>query len=233
METININKNMKVMHIYATSTKKIVLPKKILAQLPKGKILGLTASIQHSDQLVSIQKQLPGSIIGGQTLGCRTEQANKLKNKVDAFLFIGTGFFHPIKIALNNHKPVYCYDPESETIEILPQEIIDEYEDTIRKQLTAFLFAKKVGILVSVKNGQHQIQKAKELAARKDKEYFLFAVDTLEYHRLEDFNFINIWVNTACNRISDRKPNFVEIDDVLTMLKQSDEEKSMNIIVSR
>src|SRR3989338_3773706 len=135
MEVININKDMKVLHLYAKSTKKVVLPKDILDKLPKG-ILGLTASIQHSDQLVEIQKQIPKSIIGGQTLGCRTEQANKLKNKVDAFLFIGTGFFHPIKIALNNKKPVYCYDPESETLEILPQEIIEEYQEFVQKQLT-------------------------------------------------------------------------------------------------
>ena len=111
MESIKINKDMKVMHIYARSTKKIVIPKKVLDQLPKNKILGLCASIQHSDQLLEIQKQIPGSIIGGQTLGCRTEQANRLKNKVGAFFFIGTGHFHPIKIALNNKKKVYCYDP--------------------------------------------------------------------------------------------------------------------------
>lgn len=207
------------MHIYARSTKKIVIPKKVLDQLPKNKILGLCASIQHSDQLLEIQKQIPGSIIGGQTLGCRTEQANRLKNKVGAFFFIGTGHFHPIKIALNNKKQVYCYDPESETLEILPEHIVKEYEDMRMRQLTGFLHAKNVGILVTVKTGQHQLQKAKELAARKDKQYYLFAVDTMDQQRLVDFNFIEVWVNTACNRISDRKPHFVEIDDIFEMEK--------------
>ena len=52
---------------------------------------------------------------------------------------------------------------------------------------------------------------------RKDKNYFLFAVDTVDQQRLIDFNFIDIWVNTACNRISDRKRDFVEIDDIFSM----------------
>ena len=217
MEVIKINRDMKVMHIYAKSTKKIVIPKKILEKLPKNTVLGICASIQHSDQLNDIQKQVPNSIIGGQTLGCRTEHANKLKAKVDAYFFVGTGFFHPIKIALNNKKPVYCYDPESETLEVLPDEIIKEYEEMRMRQLTGFLAAKNVGILVTVKTGQHQLQKAKLLAARKDRNYFLFAVDTIDQQRLVDFNFINVWVNTACNRVSDRKPNFVEIDDIFEM----------------
>ena len=59
MEIIKINKDMKVMHIYARSTKNIIIPKKVLAKLPKDKKLGLCASIQHSDQLKNIQKQIP------------------------------------------------------------------------------------------------------------------------------------------------------------------------------
>lgn len=217
MEIIKINKDMKVMHIYARSTKNIVIPKKVLAKLPKDKKLGLCASIQHSDQLKNIQKQIPNSILGGQTLGCRTEQVNKLKNKVDAFFFIGTGYFHPIKIALNNKLPVYCYNTDVETLQLLPGDMVKEYEDMQMKQLGNFLHAKNVGILVTVKTGQHQLYKAKQLMERKDKNYFLFAVDTVDQQRLIDFNFIDIWVNTACNRISDRKRDFVEIDDIFAM----------------
>lgn len=212
------------MHLYAKAKKKIVIPQKILEQLPKDKILGLNASIQHSDQLEHIHKQIPNSLVGGQTLGCRTEHANKLQNKVDAYLFIGTGHFHPIKIALNNKKPVYCYDPEAETLELLPETIVQEYEDMKMKQLARFLSAKNVGILVSVKSGQHQLHKAQQLAKRKDRNYYLFAVDTLDQQRLVDFNFIEMWVNTACNRISDRKTKFVEIDDIFDMFREAEKE---------
>ncbi|MBS3176964.1 diphthamide synthesis protein [Candidatus Woesearchaeota archaeon] len=222
MELIKVNKDMKVMYVYAKSTQDASLSKKALAKLPKSKIYGLVTSIQHLDQLSKIQKQIPNSIIGGQTLGCRTENANRLKDKVDAFLFIGSGNFHPIKIALTTKKPVYCYNPETQELSLLSKEIVDEYEQIQMKQLTGFLAAKNVGILVTVKTGQHQLMKAKELKARGDKNYCLFAFDTLEIDRLADFNFIDVWVNTGCNRISDRKLNFVEIDDIFEMYKSSE-----------
>jgi len=54
-----------------------------------------------------------------------------------------------------------------------------------------------------------------EFSKRKDKKYYLFAFDTLQANELENFPFIDCWVNTACSRIADEKSNIVNIDDIL------------------
>jgi diphthamide biosynthesis enzyme Dph1/Dph2-like protein len=58
--------------------------------------------------------------------------------------------------------------------------------------LVKFISAKKIGILVSTKHGQSRIEKALELAKKKDKEYYIFAFDTLNLSDLENFPFIEM-----------------------------------------
>ena len=67
---------------------------------------------------------------------------------------------------------------------------------------------------MSTKHGQSRIEKALELAKKKDKEYYIFAFDTLNLSDLENFPFIQCWVNTACPRISEDKGNIVNIEEI-------------------
>ena len=50
---------------------------------------------------------------------------------------------------------------------------------------------------------------------KKDKNYFIFAFDTLNISDLENFPFIDCWVNTACPRIADERKNMINISDIL------------------
>ncbi len=63
-------------------------------------------------------------------------------------------------------------------------------------------------------NGQSRMKDAMKLAERKDKQYYIFAFDTLNEMDLENFPFIQAWVNTACPRIADNRKGMINIDDI-------------------
>jgi len=89
--------------------------------------------------------------------------------------------------------------------------------------LMKYLHAKTVGILVSTKPGQSgnkinipdvKMKSVLELINRKDKECYIFAFDTLDPSDLENFPFIECWVNTACPRITDEKKGIINLADM-------------------
>lgn len=206
---------MKILHIHAKAVIDIKLPDKELKKLPKN--IGLVTTVQHLHKLADVQAQLPDSIIGGQILGCDVSAAEKINNKVDAFLFIGSGVFHPLAVALKTKKPVFCWNPFVKELRTVDKKDIEAYEKKKKVSLTKFLSSDRVGILVCVKPGQYHLEKALKLKEKGDKDYYLFQFDTLNLSELENFNFIQCWVNTACPRISEDKANIINIDDILDL----------------
>src|SRR3989344_2423551 len=101
----------------------------IKESLKKVKIngrMGLITTIQFLDQLKLANKILKNSVIGDQILGCNIKNAEKIKDKVDFFLYIGSGRFHPIYVAQKIKKPVYILNPNTnEFSKIDESEIID------------------------------------------------------------------------------------------------------------
>jgi 2-(3-amino-3-carboxypropyl)histidine synthase len=214
---------MDVHFIHAKSNEDITLPVEAIKQLPK--IVGIVTTIQHKHKLPDVLAQLPHAVLGGQVLGCRADHAKRIKDKVDAFLYIGSGRFHPIQVALETNKNVFCWNPFTKTLTPLDKNTIQDYKKRVKVSLMKFFSAKKVGILLSTKLGQNdnkinkytlelKMKKANQLLARKDKDYYLFAFDTLTPTDMEHFNFIDCWINTACSRIADAKTNIVNVDDI-------------------
>ena len=72
--------------------------------------------------------------------------------------------------------------------------------------------AKKIGILVTIKPGQQYLNhaiKLKEKIESQGKKAFIFVDDIIDLKQLENYPFIETWVNTACPRIgSDDIINF-------------------------
>lgn len=204
---------MKTLFVHARSTKDVVIPESVKKKLPKK--LGIVASIQFAHRIPDITKQIPGAVEGGQLLGCNAAMAGKINAKVDAFLFVGSGVFHPINVALQGKKPVYCYNPYTNEFKQLDQKEIDSYEKSRKGAVLRFLNAKRVGIIVSTKIGQKNLQRALQLKKKGDKEYYIFVCDTMDFKSLEDFNFIDCWVNTACPRIDDQRSGIVSINDLV------------------
>ncbi len=48
----------------------------------------------------------------------------------------------------------------------------------------------------------------------KNKRFYKFVFDTLDYSQLENFPFIECWVNTACPRIFDDLRSIINIQDI-------------------
>jgi len=77
----------------------------------------------------------------------------------------------------------------------------------------------KIGIIVSLKPGQNNFylaHKLKEKLEKLNKKVYLFLFDNVE--NLEDFNFIELWINTACPRIEGKR--IVQAYEVLKYLEE-------------
>lgn len=183
------------------------------AGLPKR--LGIVASVQHLDLVEPLGKALEETgrtarwelgdhrlRYAAQALGCNYTGAQRVAAEVDAFLFLGTGQFHPLGLAFSVDRPVYSLDPLQATLE--PP--LDRAALIARRQLTvaALRDAQRWGILVSSFPGQHRPGMAKALQARaaahgRSAEMILFA-------RLDPQDLVGrdleAYVSTACPRIA-------------------------------
>jgi 2-(3-amino-3-carboxypropyl)histidine synthase len=178
----------------------------------RSKKVGIAATVQHIhklDQALEILKDhgiegLVGPAGGrikypGQVLGCCYSTAKALE--VDEFLFIGTGQFHPLGIALATGKRVVTADPISgEASEIDSKPMQRRRFGAISRAMDAQRFA----VLISKKPGQKRMDLArrmKTLGEAKGKEMFLVYMDNIEPDRLLNLG-IEAAVSTACPRIA-------------------------------
>lgn len=204
---------MKTLFVHARSTIDVVIPESVKKKLPKR--VGIVASIQVAHRIPDIVKQIPGAVEGGQVLGCNAAMAGRIASKVDGYLFVGSGIFHPINVALDTKKPVWTYNPHTKEFKQLDTKEIESYQKSRKGAVLKFLNAKRVGLIVSTKIGQKNLQRALQLKKKGDKEYYVFVCDTLDFRWMEDFNFIDCWVNTACPRMDDQRAGIVSINDLV------------------
>jgi len=219
---------MKIMMVEGRYTGEIDLSNLDAKQLPRK--IGLATTVQFLNHVDEIKKFLQDSgkeiyidkmrqKYEGQLLGCDQGGAEKIKDRVDAFLYVGTGVFHPLGIAINIDKDVFCYDPIHATMSKVDSEQVKKYNAKRKGAYMKFLQATEIGILVSLKPGQNNFKKAVELKKQlKGKNCYIFAFDTLDFWQIENFPFIQCWVNTACNRILDDYEKFpkplVDLSDI-------------------
>jgi len=181
----------------------------------KMKKIGLICAIQFFESMKAIEKELKKkkftvliekggskSTVAGQVLGCDQSAVKKLEKKVDGFLYIGDGIFHPLGAAVNSDKKVLSFNPLNGEIKDFEKEK-DLY---IRKRYGAIARAKNAksfGILLSRKKGQFQKElalEAKKIIEKKGLKAFLFSFDQIKAEYLIGIN-VDCFVNTACPRI--------------------------------
>jgi len=155
-----------------------------------------------------------------QLLGCdcfeTSFQNQDIFDEADAILYVGDGLFHPKAMVLaqkgsDNPKDVILFDPISDTVKQIGQKDIDLQLKKYKANLMRYMSAEKVGVLVSTKTGQQYLQNALKFKKNSDKQVYIFVGDTLNYADMENFPFIEVWINTACPRIG--------YDDVTNMPK--------------
>lgn len=204
------------------------LPKSIISKLPET--VALATTVQFVQNIEDIRQDIEKSgreVVlyqgkkskhPGQILGCDVEP---IEETAEAILYIGDGLFHPRMLLMKNNIPVYAYDPFKEKFDRLEKSDIDR---TIKRKKGAymkFMEGQNIGIMISVKYGQfHQNAKSKLKEKYPGKKFYSFVADTFDFNQLENFPFIDCWVNTACPRIGydDNdvlQKTIVNIDDLL------------------
>ncbi|HLC62965.1 MAG TPA: diphthamide synthesis protein [Candidatus Nanoarchaeia archaeon] len=187
------------MKVLFLSTKSKINIKPLIKKVNiKGKI-GLVSIIQYVDLLKELQAQLPNSVIIGQVVGCSL--VNLSKEKVDSYLYLGVGKFHPIYVARKTKKPTYSLNPETEEFFLISNKEIEDYEKQKLGKIKKFLAAEKIGVIVSTKPGQENIALALDIKSKLKKECFIFTTNTLDLNELENFPQIQAWINTSCSRL--------------------------------
>lgn len=211
---------MKTLFLDARYKYKVKLPANVIDKLPKN--VAIATTIQYLDSIEDIKKDIDKSgkkatllqgehsKFKGQILGCDITRRNlpKLdKKNIDGFLFIGDGVFHP-KILLfsqeGKKRPVFTYNPKSKKFSQIKESEIKTIEKRYKGALLKFHTSSNIGIIVSTKPGQQRLKKALEIKKKiqkKDKNVYVFVCNTLDFNELENFNFIDMYINTMCPRI--------------------------------
>jgi len=189
-----------------------VLPcvKTALPLLKTNKI-GLITTVQHIHKIDEISNFLRENekkgIMGkgdlrvsypGQVLGCNFTAA---RVDCDEYLYIGSGIFHPLGVAIATGKRVVAADPYlNKAIEVSPDKFLRKRSGYIAKSMDSKVF----GIIVSSKSGQNRIELAKKLAkiaGEHGKRTQIIMMDLVTPEQLLAFK-VDAYVNTACPRIT-------------------------------
>lgn len=193
----------------------IPLMRKNLHRSPQS--VGLITTVQHIHRLKDVKDFLVGegydARIGrangrakydGQILGCSFASCRSLADAVEAFIYIGSGDFHPLGAALSTGKDTMAFD-------ILANEVRDMKplaEKTIRQRLAKVgraRCANSFGMLVCEKKGQRRKKLALEILGKledKGKKAYLIYLDEVTPENLMPFRKLDALVNTACPRIA-------------------------------
>ena len=217
---------MEVLFLDAPYSGSIELAKETLAYLKKKKYktVALYASVQFVNNLDKVREQLRQNEIGvitsladrtpvkGQLLGCDSyhNSLNMSRGEVkasDCYLYVGDGKFHPLALVyaqkdLHEMKEIVCNDPLAKKMSLMGVEDIKRILLKYRASLMKFLTAKNIGVIITIKPGQEQFRSSLVLEKRyANKKFYYFVDNVVSYDQLENFNFIDVWVNTACPRV--------------------------------
>jgi len=201
----------KVVFIEARSNAEVIPALEQALKMLKGNSIGLVATVQHVHKLNEardfLTKYGKRCVIGkgdsrikydGQVLGCNFSAA---RVNVDEFIYVGSGDFHPLGVALATGKRVIVADPTlNEAREANPEPILRQRHAVIAKALDANSF----GILVSTKKLQMRLSLAEKLCQKAKKKHLdahIIFMNEITSGQLTQFR-VDAFVDTACPRIA-------------------------------
>ncbi len=192
--------------------------KKIREAIEPYKKINLVASVQYLNQLEQIRKEIKDkefillksnyrALYPGQILGCDVLAAGC--EDCDVILSLTQGMFHVLGILVKYDKPVINVDVENENIEFLSPD--NFYKKRIMQGIGLALTAKKVMFVASIKLIQYYpFDKLKEFFIKRGVETYTVVFDDVDFKTLNEFRDIDIFINTACQRIAMDDMNKIE-----------------------
>jgi len=169
--------------------------KELSKKLPKDLVIAYT--VQYQELAFEIRKILVNHNILKiiQVLGCSQP---KLPKNTKAVLLIGSGRFHAVSLAYEAKLPIYIL--EKNQLTKISEKDIELYEKKNKASYLKFLNSKDLGILISTKPGQENLQRALNLKKKLKKNSYLFLSNAINISEFENFG-LGCWVNTACPRL--------------------------------
>ena len=174
----------------------------------KGDPVGLVTTVQHVHLIPAMELFLLAKGIScrvaegggrtpnrGQVLGCSFAAAKA--SGADEILFVGTGLFHPIGIALATHARVIALDPLTGSAQEVSGDALMRRRFAVMEKARG---AKNVGIIVSTKSGQQRMDLAHRLASLSPTAVIV-TMREVNPDELLNLGFA-CYVNTACPRLA-------------------------------
>ncbi len=198
------------------------VPAKIMGKVKERgyKKISLGTTAQHMHQFKEWVKSIESEGIevvykkgnftfeAGQILGCDAEAVNV---ESDAVFIVADGLFHLTALSLiDMDRDIYWVHPYNGEIKN-GKEIIEQTKTMRKRSLTSAFYGKTFAILVSTKPGQYRLEwarKLKERLERLGKKAHILVANTFNPESLTNFNAFDIYINTACPRLSEDKELF-------------------------
>ena len=181
----------------------------------KYKTISLVTDSQHLQQIDTVRRIFErsgynvelgkgkGQLNDAQVFGCEFHPLHKLKDNIEAFIFLGQSRFHSIGVALSTEKPTFMLDPYFEEFTQMNKEA-----EIVKKRAILSVYkaldARTIGIIIGLKEGQFANIKALELRKELEKLEIntqLLAMTEISNERLENFREIDAFVQVACPRL--------------------------------
>ncbi len=180
------------------------------------KAVSLLTDSQHLKQIPRVKKIFEefeyevligkgrGQLNDAQIFGCEFYPAYHLRQKVDAFVFLGQSMFHSASVAISTNKPTYMLDPyfqEYSEVSKFAQVLVNKATLAIYKALDA----ERIGIIIGLKEGQFAKVRALELKKALEgvgKKVQLIALTEITSERVQIFKRIDAFIQVACPRIA-------------------------------
>ena len=115
-------------------------------------------------------------------------------------------------------KPIWVLNPEIKKFYRIPETDLEIARKQEKGKLIKYYHSKTIGILITIKPGQFSpkkylslnqklslANKIKSRLEKKGKLCYIFVFDSLDVNEFENYPFIDVWVNTACPRIKDKR----------------------------
>ena len=205
----------------------------------KNKRLAVFSAIQFNDKLDIIKKIIENEGYEfitskprrtaelGQILGCDSykDSLNLDLSKIDGFIYVGDGDFHPNALIFaqeneRKRKPIISINVVQQIIKVIDDKNLEKYFRKRNGNLLKFHTSKIIGVYVTSKWGQEYMNSAMKLKKMyPEKDFYFFISDNFLEREMENFPYIECWVNTACPRIGQddvirQKKAVVNIKDI-------------------
>ncbi len=185
------------------------------------KNLAVFSSVQFRENYAEVEKLLKKegftcetsqpfrTSLMGQMLGCDSyKDSLKLDlSGIDGFVYVGDGYFHPNALLLaqeyeENIKPVILMNVVQQIVEVIDKDHIKDYLKKRKVCLAKYYTSEIIGVFVTTKWGQEYKESALKLREMyPEKEFYYFVGDNFLDMEMENFPWVECWVNTACPRI--------------------------------